>query len=440
MKKTIIILLTMLMLAASGVFCYASGGSVTISKYTAPKKIKAGSSFVIKGKIKSAKTIRRVEAGIVNSKGKWTKYKYDNKKVNSKAFNLARADRKLRFGKLRKGTYKYRVYVHTADGKVHVVLNRKFRVVSAKKVKKTKVRKAEQPAARENKTVSGEKVSDDDNGVKLKGVALPPDYYAGDSFDVSGTLTSEEIIKKVEIGIVFAPTNKWTVYKHIFRVNDTSFDIEEAAPFLSFSKLPGGTYWYRIYVHTDSGVTTALNHAFMVTPSNRPQMAVNWAVDIANDESFSYGKMPATCTPGCYFCGTNQKKKPKGYEKTYVCITFAGAAYAHGAGDPEILNECRRGRMTMYENNSNFTVFSCWMKIGSCADLSIEDLQPGDVIIKWDDHNTLGHACIYAGGDELVEASMPGWKANTIAVRGGAAKRLKSLAGNRKNYVMRYIH
>ena len=34
----------------------------------------------------------------------------------------------------------------------------------------------------------------------------------------------------------------------------------------------------------------------------------------------------------------------------------------------------------------------------------LEDLEPGDVIIKWSDHNNSGHAWMYAGGDQIVEA------------------------------------
>ena len=45
---------------------------------------------------------------------------------------------------------------------------------------------------------------------------------------------------------------------------------------------------------------------------------------------------------------------------------------------------------------------------------------------------------MYVGGDNLVEATGRGWTAESIAVRGGAAARLKSLGSNSKNYVMRY--
>lgn len=164
--------------------------------------------------------------------------------------------------------------------------------------------------------------------------------------------------------------------------------------------------------------------------------ALAWAIHIANDDSFAYGESPMTNSIGCYFCGTNQINKPAGYEKTYVCLTFVGAAYAHGAEDPEILWADEHNKMPMYENNDNFTKFSCWTKVGDCSSLSIDDLEPGDVIIDYAEDNGSGHVCMYAGNNQLVEAHTPGWGAGTISVNDGAAGRLASLGGS--DYVMRY--
>ncbi len=551
-RRAFIALLTILAMLASAAVSFAAGSSVSISGYTSPSTLKVGRSFTIKGKLNSNYTITRVEVGIAKDKNNWTKYKYDNKKVNARTFDLKRADSTLKFGKLKKGTYYYRVYAHTSDGKVHTVLNKKFKVKkssgkkvgvsisgvsapfaiaegkgfnirgkikSSKKIKSVKVgvtyangtwtsvkytkkkinaksfniKKVDSKikfgklaegsykfrvdvtttggtktlvnkdfvvnctysgtesngfsngsgAGKEVQVItedtSANRALDGNDSIKLINFKKPGNYKVGGVFTPSGKIQSDEKINKIEIGIIFAPTNKWTSYKYTNNnVDEKSFDVSRAASKLSFNKLPGGTYKYRIYVHTNKGIVTVLNHAFTVKPSSNPQKAVNWAVKIANDNTFNYGKIPKTSRPGCYFCGTNQKKKPKGYEKTYVCITFAGAAYAHGAGDPEILSECKKGHMTMYENNSNFTEFNCWMKIGSCADLKISDLQPGDVLMKWDNNNAYGHACIYVGGDKLVEAAISGWSAKSIRVTTGASSRLKSLGSNKKNYVMRY--
>jgi hypothetical protein len=171
--------------------------------------------------------------------------------------------------------------------------------------------------------------------------------------------------------------------------------------------------------------------------------AVAWAIEIANDDSFTYGDKPAANAIGCYFCGTNcgpvKHNKPKGYEKTYVCLTFVGAAYAHGAEDPEILWADQHGKMPMYETDDNFRKFSCWTKIGKCRNLSIDDLEPGDVVILWSDGNdNNGHTWMYAGGDQIVESTGGGWGAGSIALKEGAAKRLAEYGSSSQNYVMRY--
>ena len=176
------------------------------------------------------------------------------------------------------------------------------------------------------------------------------------------------------------------------------------------------------------------------------EAALEWAIKIAADDSFNYGLKNkygghANMT-GCYFCGTNDKKvKASGgderYYKTYCCVTFVTAAYAHGAQDPEILKECQAGHVGIqYEDPSkNFTKYHCWTKVGDCKDLTINDLEPGDVIIAGNQH-----VCMYAGDNNIVESHGGGWSATSINVnKNCATSRLKQY-GRRggQNIVMRY--
>lgn len=540
---------------ASGVSTFAASSNVSIKNYKAPTSIKAGKTFAIKGTISSNTKIKRVEVGIAKSSGKWTKYKYDNKKVNAKTFNVKKADKKLKFGSLSAGTYYYRIYAHTSDGVCHTVLNQKFsvtgnksngaslksmkypgtltqgktfsikgKVKSSKKIKSitigvtnasgkwtsvkytknkinaksynlkkldsklkfgklaagsycyrvdvsttggtrtlanyafnVKANTAATPAVSGSGNISalpstGNKevvtMIDDksfanakvDDVVTLKGCNAPTSYKCGAVFTPTGTIESTEPIERVEMGVVFTATNKWTEFKYDKSgINSNTFDLKNSASTLKFNLLAGGEYKYRIYVHTASGIHIAMNHPFKVISSNRAMDAVNWAIQIANDNSFTYGKKPETSKVGCYFCGTNQKRKPKGYEKTYVCMTFVHAAYAHGAGDPEMLKDCKSGSHCISLTDTNFTRYTCWEKIGRCKDLKISDLKPGDVLVMWSSNNdSTGHMCMYVGGDKLVEATGRGWTAESIAVRSGAASRLRSLGSNSKNYVMRY--
>ena len=75
----------------------AASSKITTSGITKPKDIKQGSSFVIKGTIKSKLTISKVEIGVTNSAGSaWVSgMKYTNKKVKAKLFNIFKAFRKI---------------------------------------------------------------------------------------------------------------------------------------------------------------------------------------------------------------------------------------------------------------------------------------------------------------------------------------------------------
>ena len=214
--------------------------------------------------------------------------------------------------------------------------------------------------------------------------------------------------------------------------------------FLGWATEDGGMRVYRdsdeVMNLAEKGENTDL---YAVWTGDGAVAAVAWAIDIADDDSFAYGAKPAANAIGCYFCGTNcgpvKYNKPKGYEKTYVCLTFVAAAYAHGAEDPEVYYACSHGKMPLYENDNNFSRFSCWTKVGKCSSLSIDDLEPGDVVIQWSDHNdNSGHTWMYAGNGQIVESTGGGWGANSIALKDGAASRLASYGRSSRNYVMRY--
>ncbi|MBQ6623372.1 MAG: InlB B-repeat-containing protein, partial [Mogibacterium sp.] len=175
--------------------------------------------------------------------------------------------------------------------------------------------------------------------------------------------------------------------------------------------------------------------------------AISWAIKIAADDSFSYGKKPQTSKVGCYFCGTNcgpvKYRKPKGYEKTYVCMTFVHAAYAHGAEDPEILRECQTGSNCLALENTNFTHYHCWDKVGLCRNLSINDLEPGDVIVWYAADNNSGHMSMYMGDNTIVDCTSSVsnvWGPDAIAVRPGKGTAYLNMGArsSSQSYVMRY--
>ena len=242
-RRLFIALLTIMTLLSSSVFTFAAGSHVSASGWSAPTAIKAGKSFKIKGKLKSNIKIKRVEIGIAKSNGKWTKYKYDNKKVNAKTFNIKKADKKLKFGKLKAGTYYYRIYAHTRDGKVHTVINKKFTV---------------------NGKSSGKTIT-------TSGVRYPSTLIQGKGFSVRGKIKSSRKIKSVTAGVVNASTKKWTSVKATKKkINAKSFNLKKLDSKLIFGKLPVGVYYYRIDVKTSSGNKTVVNYLFNVTAAPKP--------------------------------------------------------------------------------------------------------------------------------------------------------------------------
>ena len=150
------------------------------------------------------------------------------------------------------------------------------------------------------------------------------------------------------------------------------------------------------------------------------QAACDWGVMIANDNSFAYGTGNTAHHCGCYFCGTNRRKKAAGYEKTYCCNPFVHAAYSHGAGDAAMLRTCQKGDSVGMES-SDYTRYGTWEKHSKG-----EELQMGDVLVGGH------HVMLYIGDDQVVHAAQEGWDAGSISV--------DDLASNRRYYdfVMRY--
>ena len=186
--------------------------------------------------------------------------------------------------------------------------------------------------------------------------------------------------------------------------------------------------------------------------------AVNWAVSVSLDNSFTYGAGRRAHRCGCYFCKTNTgpKKKCKEkrgephyvldsdgkkhtYEKTYCCNTFITAAYAHGANDAAILKICKRGSCCGMDPG-DWKKSKHFKTVGPCKKVKFEDLRPGDVIISnGDKGGKHHHVWMYVGGNLFVHASGNNWTKKSIATLSGAKTMYeKGYAKYNGTYVMRY--
>lgn len=167
-----------------------------------------------------------------------------------------------------------------------------------------------------------------------------------------------------------------------------------------------------------------------MTNEEARQAAADWAVEIANDNSFTYGTGQRAHRPGCYFCGTNtgpnmykkgtSRVSGHSYTKTYCCNPFVTAAYAHGARDPSMLSACRRGKCVGYTPGS---FYGPWKSVGK---VGLGNLQVGDVLCL------SAHVCIYVGDGKVAHAMTEGWGAGSVAVTRASGMY------SRAKYVMRY--
>ncbi len=106
-------------------FTVTGTSKLRIKSYNYPKKIEKGESYSIKGKIRSNRTIKKVTVKIVGANGK-VKCKAIAK-PEKKSYNIKKLDNKIKFGKLKKGTYRYVVWAKD-DVKSKTLVNKKFTV------------------------------------------------------------------------------------------------------------------------------------------------------------------------------------------------------------------------------------------------------------------------------------------------------------------------
>lgn len=100
----------------------------------------------------------------------------------------------------------------------------------------------------------------------LTGAVYPTTLTAGSSFEVSGTLTGENTITRVEVGVVNKVTGNYAsgMYFNKTGINSRTYTLEEANRALKFGSLSAGTYYFRITAYDGNGSQQVLNKEFSV--------------------------------------------------------------------------------------------------------------------------------------------------------------------------------
>ena len=102
----------------------SSSSNMKITGATYPKELKKGQMFTMKGKITSNYNLKTVTAGVYKTSGEKVTTASKSLK-NKKSYDVYGLDEKIKFGKLAKGTYYYKVTA-TDTKKTVTLLNKKF--------------------------------------------------------------------------------------------------------------------------------------------------------------------------------------------------------------------------------------------------------------------------------------------------------------------------
>ena len=99
--------------------------TLKIKSVKAPSRVKKGKAFTIKGTVKSNKKIKKVTVQVLDSAG--TAVLKASKKPNAKSYSVKKLDSKIKFKKLKRGSYTYQV-IATDSVQTLPLVNKPFNV------------------------------------------------------------------------------------------------------------------------------------------------------------------------------------------------------------------------------------------------------------------------------------------------------------------------
>ncbi len=193
--------------------------SYAITDHVRPKEFATGTDVTIGGTVTCSENLTKVQAMVLDQITGDVIMSAESA-PNAKTFDLAALNDRLAFNTLAEGTYKYRVWVHSANGsKSWPYL---FTVTP--------------PTA----TFS------------IAGRTYPTTLANGEDFSVKGVITCSEPLTKVQVMVLTLDGGE-TVLEAVAAPNALTFDIAELDAALAFHTLPAGSYKYRIWAHSANG-------------------------------------------------------------------------------------------------------------------------------------------------------------------------------------------
>ena len=245
--------------------------TLSISNYNYPTTLEEGESFSIYGKITSNYTISKVVVKIYTSD--WEVAIRVAATPNSTSYNISSLDSSVKFGSLEPGDYIYKVYASDSKQTDVQLLRAEFTV---------------------------EEEEDAESTLSISSYNYPTSIDEGDSFSVSGKITSNYTISKVVVKVY---TSDWDVALRVaVTPNSTSYNLSSLASSVKFSSLEAGDYIYKVYASDAKQTDLQLLRAEFTVEGEDAESTLsisnyNYPTSIDEGDSFSiYGKITSNYT------------------------------------------------------------------------------------------------------------------------------------------------
>ena len=180
---TQIVLILFLAVCLLGLFVpadtYAAKSQPQLTDATIPGDMAQGSPFTVKGTVTCSSGLSAVEVGVVNADtGKWVSSAHRTVKTSGKSYDLHNVDQYMAFRGLEVGEYYYKIKATDSSGSSKVLTRTAFSVYGK-------------------------------SSFTLKNNPYPTTLTQGKGFNVEGTVTSANLIKKIRVGVVFKSSGNW---------------------------------------------------------------------------------------------------------------------------------------------------------------------------------------------------------------------------------------
>lgn len=106
----------------------SAASSIKLKSYNYPVKLSVGASYSVRGVVSSAAKVTGVTVGVYTKASGGTCKTGRSVAPNARSYNVSKLAKYVKFSKLKKGTYYYRITISTTTLKKKVILNKKFTV------------------------------------------------------------------------------------------------------------------------------------------------------------------------------------------------------------------------------------------------------------------------------------------------------------------------